>query len=397
MNSQELTSRFALTHDPESSRRTICGTDVIIHCHHYNSRIQRTIEGAAGIDGKKIFVRAAESVFSGMIRQAIRPGDSTAEKWEIAAALYSHLGYGKLDLSSLSTGLALGTQSHFVEGWNAGFPERKTPVCSLTSGYLQAAHLVVTGDPVSVREEECMVGGAKVCRFAVNRSRTEPAATYQRRPVPGPTGKPSTPAPSNIDQKKITEALVAMPIHGNNDGLLPAFNVYLANTPIDFYNLACFSFIEEMDRLKIGAAAKSQLMADSEYCGINTFQGIISSPEWAGLVGPMIKDQQRDTMHGIVAVSNALGWGNWQIVEHTPAQSLRLESRNGYEATGFLELRGKSQVPSCLMLTGAAAGIMELVYGEGSERERFGQFASRETTCRSCGGEACGFEVTEAS
>ncbi len=37
---------FALEYDQESYRRVIAGEEVILHCHHYNSRLQRTLEGA---------------------------------------------------------------------------------------------------------------------------------------------------------------------------------------------------------------------------------------------------------------------------------------------------------------------------------------------------------------
>ena len=45
------------------------------------------------------------------------------------------------------------------------------------------------------------------------------------------------------------------------------------------------------------------------------------------------------------------------------------------------------------MLTGVAAGVMELVYGEGTIEERFGTFASREQRCISRGDSSCNFNV----
>src|SRR5579859_143987 len=127
MTPEELQKRFAMTHDARTARRTIAGVDVIVHCHHYNSRIQRTIESASGIDGKKIFTSTAEAVFSKQFGNALRPSDSTSDKWDVLAGLYGHLGFGTLDRKSLETASIVANQSHFVEGWNAGFPERKQP------------------------------------------------------------------------------------------------------------------------------------------------------------------------------------------------------------------------------------------------------------------------------
>jgi hypothetical protein len=133
------------------------------------------------------------------------------------------------------------------------------------------------------------------------------------------------------------------------------------------------------------------LVADAEHCGMNTFRGIMHSPEWDGLIAPMVRDQA-DALHAIIAISNALGWGDWHVTAHDPAH-LALESRHGYEAVGYREFRGQAETSRCAMLTGVAAGVMELVYGEGTIEERFGTFASREDTCVACAHPGCSFVV----
>jgi hypothetical protein len=45
------------------------------------------------------------------------------------------------------------------------------------------------------------------------------------------------------------------------------------------------------------------------------------------------------------------------------------------------------------MLTGVAAGVMELVYGSGSIMDRFGTYSSREQECICCGQGSCIFKV----
>jgi hypothetical protein len=118
----------------------------------------------------------------------------------------------------------------------------------------------------------------------------------------------------------------------------------------------------------------------------------MSSPEWDGLVGPMLTDTP-DKLYGIVAVSNALGWGNWYVTSHDPGEALRIESVNGYEALGYRELRGGAPDPQCFMLRGVAAGIMGLVYGTGTIAERFGTYVSSESDCICCERPTCSFEV----
>jgi predicted hydrocarbon binding protein len=314
-------------------------------------------------------------------------------KWQVAAALYSHLGFGDLDLRGVAEGSVEAPSSHFVEGWNAGFAGRTEPVCTMTEGFLAGAHLAVTGETVSYRETACRMAGAERCRFERVLGAREPIPPVAKTPFEF-TPRPATAfaKPKNIDGDKIVSALVGMPIRGNGEGLIPAFGVYLANTPADFYNLVCIRFIEEMTAKGLGRNAQRLLVSDAETCAMNTFRGIMSSPEWDGLVAPMLQDPP-DKLYGIVAVSNALGWGNWYVTSHDPGEALRIESVNGYEALGFRELRGASADPQCFMLRGVAAGIMGLIYGSGSVAERFGTYGSTEADCICSGKGSCSFEV----
>lgn len=387
---------FELQFDWRNHRRIVGGKEVILHCHHYNSRLQHTIESATAVDGKTIIRTSAESVFSEHVTASVAPDSDAAAKWQRARDLYAHLGFGDLDVSRVASGAVEASSSHFVEGWNAGFPGRSEPVCTMTEGFLAGAHHAITGESVRFRETECRITGAPRCRFELARDPREPIAPLGKRPFSF-TPKPATgfSKPGNIDADTIVKALVGMPIHGDHSGLIPAFGVYLANTPADFYNLICVRFVEEMTKHGLAKNAQRLLVSDAETCAMNTFRGIMSSPEWDGLVAPMIKNQD-DALYGIVAVSNALGWGNWYVGALEPGSRLRIESVNGYEAFGYRELRGTSHDPQCFMLRGVAAGIMALVYGAGSVKERFGTYASVEETCICADKPSCAFDVVRS-
>ncbi|MCA9635884.1 MAG: 4-vinyl reductase [Myxococcales bacterium] len=388
-----LRERLSLVFNKESYRRVIGGKDVIIHCHHYNSRIQRTVEGAAEIDGKALITAVAERVFCEHLGNVLREDDNVATRRAMAELLYAHLGYGRIDLSRLAEDEVLAPSSHFVEGWLAGLGRRDAAVCSFTEGYLQGAIFAISGELTHVHEVECMATGAERCRFEVRRGRERPIEPIERAPFAfEPPAAEGFLHSESVDEQAIIDAVVGMPIHGNQDGLIPAFGVYLANTPADFYNLLSISFIEEMAAKGREKTARRLLIEDAETCGMNTFRGIMNSTEWEGLIAPMIHERP-DNLHALVAVSNALGWGNWHIRQHTPGLGLVIESLNGYEALGFRELRGPTKRPQCCMLTGVAAGMMELVYGEGTLAERFGTFASTESACICSGGQSCTFGV----
>jgi predicted hydrocarbon binding protein len=394
MTHDELATRLAMQYEPTIYRRRIAGHDVIIHCHHYNARLQRTIEGARGIDGKGILVAAAETVFGDQLRQALRPEDDAATRWALAELLYRHLGFGRIDLTKIEAGEVSASSSHFVEGWLAGLGQSERNVCTFTEGFVQGAVHAITGAAVQVRETACMARGAPRCVFAVDRGERAPVAANRKEPAiaaPETAGGPYQRS-ANVDEQAIIDAVVGIPMIGDDAGLIPAFSVYLANMPADFYNLISIGFVEAMRGLGREKAAVRLLVSDAEHCGMNTFRGIMHSPEWDGLIAPMVRDRG-DALHAIIAISNALGWGDWHVTAHTPS-SLALESRYGYEAVGYRQFRGQAETPRCAMLTGVAAGVMELVYGEGTIEERYGTFGSEEQRCVACGEPSCNFAVS---
>ena len=393
LNKEEITQRLELEYDPQTHRRIIAGKSVIIHCHHYNARLQNILESTKQINGKEIISSSAELVFSQQLSNLFQDSDSIEDKWQLASSLYSHLGYGTLDFSKISEGIISSPHSHFVKGWNTGFKKNDEMICTFTEGYIQGVIYAITGDVVFVKETSCMNSGSSLCQFTVDNTRSTKFTTYTKNEIQTPTAMDEEFVTSeNIDEDKIIQALVAMPIYGNDEGLIPSFGVYLANTPADLYNLITIRFIEEMEKTNLLTTAKRLLLFAGEICALNTFRGIMNSAEWKALIAPMVKEE-RDNLFGIIAVSNALGWGNWHIKEYEEDESLVLTTNNGYEATGYIEYMGTTTDPKCFMLTGVAAGLMELIHGEGTAEERLGMFYSDETQCICNEGTSCVFSV----
>jgi len=52
LSRNELGERFALQYLEAENRRVICGKNIVLHCHHYNSRLQHAMENAANVDGR---------------------------------------------------------------------------------------------------------------------------------------------------------------------------------------------------------------------------------------------------------------------------------------------------------------------------------------------------------
>ena len=396
LSRSDLGERFALQYQEAENRRVICGKDIVLHCHHYNSRLQHAMENAANVDGKSIFRSAAAYVFADHIERAFKEDDGTAEHWAVAQHLYAHLGYGLLDFSRVDDDLVTAPTGHFVDGWLSIYGPREQPVCTFAEGYIQGSIKAVTGESVTVREEACMIDDQETCRFRISRNPDPSGIEFTATTFKVTLKAEGDAARSeNVDEGAIMKAVVGIPIEGDVDGLIPKFGVYLACTPVDFYNLATFTFIHRMHEQNLHATARNLLTFCGEICGTTTFQGIMSSPEWAALVAPMIKTPA-DNVFALVAMSRAFGWGTWYVKEQTPAESLDMRSTSGYEALGYRERFGPAADPQCFMLNGVSAGMMELIYSPGTIADRMGTFLSDEKNCICCAEDSCDFEVYPA-
>jgi predicted hydrocarbon binding protein len=388
-----MQGRFTLQYKADEHRRLIGGKETIIHCHHYNARLQHTIEHVTEVDGAKIIRDSAEAVFAEYVANVIDEADDEDARIELVAALYAHLGFGRLDVSRAKDGIVTADQSHYVEGWRAGFAETKRKACTFTEGYLQGGLRAATGKLVAVREHKCLNAGDDHCEFVVEARSAPPVEnrkqSFQLRPDEPDSDAGQT---SNVDEQAIIDAIVQMPIMGSEEGLIPAFGVYLALTPADFYNLMCIQFVEQMRAKGLFQTARRLLTFAGETCAMNTFRGIMASAEWDALIAPMIQ-QKQDNLFGLVALSNGFGWGNWRVTDHQPAETLTIQSLNGYEAIGYREYRGPCESPQCFMLCGVSAGLMELVYGDGTIEERFGTYLSEESSCICAESSRCRFDV----
>lgn len=209
-----------------------------------------------------------------------------------------------------------------------------------------------------------------------------------------------------IRQDEVIKAVAGLSIVGNEEGLIPAFGLYLTRHYSAYYNRISFAYFHRAEREGEVAVrkAESALVRAGEVCAFNTFGGIMISQEWEAVVAPMI-EQRDDWAYGIVAVINALGWGRWRVDHLDPGKELRVSIANSYESTGYLEdYPRRSSGGVCFLATGGASGIMNLLYnGDITSRpaltpEYFEavfnsskRFVAKEVACRAAGAERCEF------
>jgi hypothetical protein len=152
-------------YDFATNRLVVGGEPMILHCHHYNCFLQRSIQDAEYIDSAPILVgAAAEVAFAQLTNLLARTPDIAARKATVEA-LYRACGLGLIDLSALTDrGGEVRTRStHYSIGWKEKFGRSQAPVAFFSTGFLAGALAAIYGLPpadVQARQTVCRSTGA---------------------------------------------------------------------------------------------------------------------------------------------------------------------------------------------------------------------------------------------
>ncbi len=214
-----------------------------------------------------------------------------------------------------------------------------------------------------------------------------------------------------IRQDDIISAVAGLKIRGNEEGLIPAFGLYLTRHYAAYYNHISFAAYHRAESQGAAAelTARNALVRAGEVCAFNTFGGIMLSQEWEAVVAPMIETRE-DWVGGIVGVVNALGWGRWSIERLDKGELLEISIKNSYESSGYIaDFPKRSAGGICFLATGGVSGIMNLLYnGDITTRPALNpeyfesvfsaerRFVAKETACRAAGAPRCTFVATRA-
>ncbi len=213
-----------------------------------------------------------------------------------------------------------------------------------------------------------------------------------------------------IDEQTIITAVSGLGIAGNDEGLIPAFGLYLTKHLADFYNRISFATVRRLERTpELVEDGRDLLTEAGHVCAFNTFGGIMKSAEWDAVVRPMIETRE-DWIRGMVAVVNSFGWGRWRISELVPDKRLCITIDDSYEAMGWVRDYAQSEHPRCYLATGGVAGLMNLLYvgditaapalTESYYKRLFrgtARFLATELRCRAQGAPHCEFVAERVS
>jgi hypothetical protein len=358
--------------DAEHRRCVVGGEPMIFHCHHYNTFLQRSIQDAEYIDSIPFLMGAGAEVAFHQLSQMFKKQaiSDIATRKRLAQEIYRWAGFGTIDLAKLSDkgGSVATPNSHYAFAWRAKWKSAFDPVCHFASGWLAGAAAAIFDKPAgsfNTRHETCSaVEPTTQCVFELSAGKADYpvfssvglgmlSTKHNLRPVP----------PNSVDYDGILNAVSGLPLFGNEQGLIPAFGVYLTRHYANYYNRISFEF-ERALTAQFGAegrqVAEPLLVEAGHVCAFNTFGGIMTSTEWDALIRPSLKNDE-DWVHGIVAVVNALGWGRWQVTK-VSSKEAEFVLHDDYESAGYLGMYGKADHNVSYLAQGGVAGIMNLVY-----------------------------------
>jgi hypothetical protein len=163
-----------------------------------------------------------------------------------------------------------------------------------------------------------------------------------------------------IDRKKIIDEMSKIRVLGNEEGLIPGFNVFVQQLPAEFWNGFARRIVNSVPE-DLVEAAEALLVNAAHECGYHTGYGIITSDEWNRVVGPMIENAPEDVLHGAYAIFTAWGWAQSEVIEVVPNEKMVVRAYDYYESD--VMVHGTASRPSAYMIQGVSAAFMDLAYG----------------------------------
>jgi len=357
--------------DTKHSAFEVGGEAMIFHCNHYLCYLQRSILDADYIDSRPFLIgAAADSVYNQLLN--LGKGKQTDEIKKLAEEIYKASGYGLINLDNIGEngGEVRTTSSFYSKSWLMKFGQTKQPVDYFTSGFIAAAFAVAyglsLGDVVAAQIACMAIGDAEnihtVTKGKSNFTLYHPKKSTQFKEVE------VVEIPWE-HSTKVTEAFIGAHYMfvGNDDGLIPAFGVYVTRNYSDHVNRLQFEFISEMRKVagSYGAKLGTELMLEAGHaCGFFTYGGIMTSVEWNTAVKPYLKTKE-DWIYGLLSLINTMGWGYHTALEVSPERSV-FRNYNDFEDMSYLRMHDtQAEEPISWANSGGFTGLCHLIYKTG--------------------------------
>jgi len=160
-----------------------------------------------------------------------------------------------------------------------------------------------------------------------------------------------------VQRDIVVKQLAELQVQGNEEGLIPGFNVLVNLLPVAFWNTFTERIIEATpdERKK---EVEDALVDCALVCGYNTGYGIITSEEFKSVVDPMVTEGAKDVLRGAYAVFTAWGWAKSGIVQIKEGERMVVRGQDYYESDS------KPGYLTAFMIRGVSSAFFDLAYGK---------------------------------
>ncbi len=351
------------------------GMPVVYHCHHFNLFLDQTIDDALGQSGRELKRLSGRRAAAEFLPRMMRDATTPMERLRVAKDVFSSMGHGKLYFDVAKGGGTIRSPSlHYGVAWKEKYGETvrtDTPKDCFASGFAAAATALAYGLPgesLDSKETQCLATRDSQCSFEVT---TSTAALPMGRAVDIDTIVPTLKSCPKGKNEAAIDAIVTglnqflAGVKPDSRGLVEAFGVYITLHLANYYNSISFGALREVSQRgpEFVDVFADLLRESGHVCVFNTFGGIISSPEWEGLVGAP-ENNPEVIATWCLAIARALGFGRWSLESFREGQEMVLVTPSNYEAPyfGLREKKSVGQESPEYFFQGASAAIMHLAH-----------------------------------
>ena len=160
-----------------------------------------------------------------------------------------------------------------------------------------------------------------------------------------------------VQRDVVVKQLADLEVQGNEDGLIPGFNVLVNLLPVAFWNTFTERIIEAAPAERL-QEVEDALVDCALVCGYNTGYGIITSEEFKSVVDPMVTEGAKDILRGAYAVFTAWGWAKSGIVQIKEGERMVVRAQDYYESDS------KPGYLTAFMIRGVSSAFFDLAYGK---------------------------------
>jgi hypothetical protein len=361
---------------PDQELMFLAGEPMVYHCHHFNLFLDQTIDDALGAAEGTLLRTEAAAEFAHRLLTSLcskMAADTPPERLQLCQELFRQLGQGTLEINAdAEGGRAIGTHLHYSFAWQEKYGKkvkRHHAADAFAAGFAAASVEVAFGLPpgsMTAKEEQCFALRDKSCVFALRR-RIPPVmegASVDAEVTKAIVGPPEDGIGEDVIQpiaqglKDFTSAVA-----GDQRGLVQAFGVFVTMQLTGYYNRVSYDAVRRIEaKSPHSVEVLEELLRESGHvCVFNTFGGILLSPEWEGLVGPLTNNPL-DILKWSIAIGRALGMGRWVIAEFEADRRFVVRTSSSYESVYYRARHGLADRPVEYLFQGAAIAMAQLAH-----------------------------------